>query len=88
MALECSDGEERLEESVASERLGRKVEVMLDAVDTTLNDLERDFVSQENGLNVLGKHKQELVRLRYTPVISYNRGKFVIECVVMTGTHV
>ena len=51
LALECSEGDEKLEESLASERLGRKVEAMLDAVDTTLGNLERDFVSHQEGLD-------------------------------------
>ncbi len=44
---------------------------MLVAVHTTLNNLERDFVSQEDGLNMLVKQKHELVRLN----IGYNCGK-------------
>ena len=41
---------------------------MLDAVDTTLSNLERDYVSQEGGLegglDLLKKQKQELVELK------------------------
>ena len=49
LAQECSEGEEKLEESIASERLGRRVEAMLSKVDKTLSNLERDFVTRDEG---------------------------------------
>ncbi|XP_019852441.1 PREDICTED: LETM1 and EF-hand domain-containing protein 1, mitochondrial-like [Amphimedon queenslandica] len=45
LAQECKEGEEQLAESVASRRLGRKVESMLGTIDQRLEVLEKDYVT-------------------------------------------
>lgn len=45
LAQECKEGEEQIAESVASRRLGRKVESMLGAIDQRLGVLEKDYVT-------------------------------------------
>lgn len=61
LALECSDGDETLQESVASKRLGRKVESIIDVLDSTLSNLEKDFVYSKTNLDMLNSQKQTLV---------------------------
>ena len=51
LAHECAEGEEQLVESVASRRLGRKVETMISTIDETLADLEQQYIgSSQNEL--------------------------------------
>lgn len=59
LALECSEGEDELQESVASKRLGRKVESIIDQLDSTLGHLEKDFVSTKANLDILKTPKQK-----------------------------
>ena len=47
LAEECQEAQEALTESKASVRLGRKVEDLIAQVDSTLWQLEKDYVSGE-----------------------------------------
>lgn len=51
LAQECAEGEEQLAESVASQRLGRRVEAMLDTINKTLGDIEQEYIPDDTGNN-------------------------------------
>lgn len=45
LAEECRGAEEELTESKASARLGKKVEAMISRLDSTLLQLEKDYIA-------------------------------------------
>ena len=51
LAQECAEGEAQLAESVASQRLGRRVEAMLDTINKTLGDIEQEYIPDDTGNN-------------------------------------
>lgn len=56
MAEECGEGEEQLAESVASKRLGKRVDAILNTINHKLTAIERDYVRGSDGDDTSQQH--------------------------------
>jgi LETM1 and EF-hand domain-containing protein 1 len=88
LASECAESEEQLIESVASKRIGHKVESMLTAVNKALSDLEHDYILHGNNMHqsnhlsgndiTVGQLEDALIALRGTSLESKYHSLFSV----------